>query len=195
MCPYFINIQMSNLFSCPLNWSFVFPICFWLSTFQMFLFKSEVTCMELNIAKQLWKREGLNQDAQKSSVAVLSVPQTTECFSLEVHFVLAEFDVPNWVPARLNWPCAGTVFAGAQGLWKCLCHCELVLDYTPQALQHFERRDDFPWVKLMGLQHGTVDPSCLWHPEPVNLAYWVSVELRPPVTGLHLRVELTIELW
>lgn len=98
---------MSHLFSCPLNWSFLFHVWFWLSTLQLFLFKSEVTCMELNLSEQPWKREDLIQGAQKSSLVVLSVPQTTECFVLEVNFILAELEVPDWVPGRLNWPCAG----------------------------------------------------------------------------------------
>lgn len=71
--------------------------------------------MKLSLSEQLLKREDLIQDAQKSSLVVLSVPQTSECFLLEVNFILDEFDMPNWVPARLNWPCAGHCVCWSSG--------------------------------------------------------------------------------
>lgn len=158
LCPCFVNIQMSHLFCCPPQRTelilSVSHVVLTKCTLQLFLFKSDVTCMELNLSEQLWKREDLIQDAQKFSLVVLLLLRPLNAFRWRwTSFWLSLICLTGCQPGRIG-PVLATVFAGAQGLWKwlCLSHFGLVLDYTWRALQCFEKQDDFPWNKLMNLQ-------------------------------------------
>lgn len=108
--------------------------------------------------------------------------------------VLAGFGMPSWVPAMLNWPCADSCVPwslrsrrhSGDSFALVSLSSDRIIYAVQRKLPCFQMQDGFPGGSVMA------QLISIWtgHPELTERDCIVHVELRLPVTELHLLAEL-----